>query len=251
MLKSCPEKYKSREIINPGELMGKRYAIILAGGRGQRAGGDMPKQFIKINSIPLIIITMRKFDNMPEIDGIIPVIPEDYIHLFEKIAEESGLSKIIRIIPGGETRQGSSFNAVTGHDYNDDDLLILHDAARPFISEDIIRKCIDEAENHGASGVYVKSVDTIAVVHDGFVESITPREKFYATQTPQCFKYSIIRKAHEDAGMKNITDATDDVRLAIDAGFRVKIVNGESGNIKITTHLDLELAELILSKSEE
>ena len=112
--------------------MSKNYAVILAGGTGTRMGIGIPKQLLKINNKPIIAYTIEAFQNHLMIDGIIIVIHADYIDQIERLKKEYDLNKIIRIIPGGETRQGSSYNAITGYDYKDDDILLFHDAVRPF-----------------------------------------------------------------------------------------------------------------------
>lgn len=224
------------------------YAVILAGGKGLRLQEDYPKQFRILKNRPIIAWSLEKFNKLSEISAIITVIPPDYKEIFDKIVNNSGISKQMKTVSGGETRQGSSYNAVMSMNFNDNDILIFHDAARPFISEEIIRKCIDETQIHGASGVYIKSIDTLAEIESGFVKKIPQREAMYRTQTPQCFKYEIIRAAHENANLKKINDATDDASLVIDAGYKIKIVDGDSRNIKITTPDDMDYAEFLAGR---
>lgn len=224
--------------------MQKIYAIILAGGQGKRIGGDIPKQFLQLNKKPVIVYTIEKF-NIPEIEGIIIVTPEEYIDYTKNLIKEYSLQKIINVINGGETRQGSSYNAVKSMNFNEDDILVLHDAARPFVNNKIISQCIEETKIHNATGVYIKAIDTIAEIQNGFVNSIPNREKLYYTQTPQSFKYKIILKAHEFALSKGITNSSDDIQMVINAGYKVKIVSGDYSNIKITSPIDFELAGFI------
>ena len=232
--------------------MSKKYAIILAGGTGTRMGTDIPKQFLHINNKPVIVYTIEAFQNHPVIDGIIIVIHADYKDQVERLKIEYELSKIIRIIPGGETRQGSSYNAVNGYNFMDDDILLFHDAVRPFVTGDIIDECVKETLKYGAAGVCVKTTDTIVQSStENFIESMPDRDSLRNEQTPQCFKYKIIREAHEKAREDNYINATDDVRLLLNIGRRVKIVEGSYENIKITTAGDLALAEAIVCKRKE
>lgn len=224
--------------------MQKTYAVILAGGQGIRLGKDMPKQFLKLIDRPVIVHTLEKF-NIPGINGKIVVVPEEYIEHTLRMIEEYSIPEVIKVIKGGETRQGSSYKALMCMNFNDDDILLFHDAARPFINSRIITKCIEETAEHGASGVYVKATDTIAEMKNNFVGSIPPREKLFYTQTPQSFKYRIIKEAHEKAASGGNTGSTDDVQLVINSGYKVKIVEGDYSNIKITTPFDLQMAEFI------
>lgn len=230
--------------------MSNIYGIILAGGQGTRAGYGTPKQFININDKPVIIHTLSKFTSL-KITGLIVVVPEKYIKHTNKLIKEFAIQKVILTIKGGETRQGSSYNAITCMDFNDIDILIFHDAARPFVGTEIIKKCIKESKVYGASGVYTKATDTIAHIENNFVKQIPDRSELYYTQTPQAFQYKIIKEAHELALSKGIHDPTDDVQLVLNAGYKVKVVNGSPGNIKITSSTDIDLAECISRKEKE
>jgi 2-C-methyl-D-erythritol 4-phosphate cytidylyltransferase len=224
--------------------MSKNYAIILAGGTGTRIGNSLPKQFLKINDKPMLIHTLDQF-NIPEIDGIVLVMAKEYIGYTNNILNNYSFSKIKKIISGGDTRQSSSYNALGALDYNNDDLLVFHDAARPFIKKRIIRDCIREANNFGAAGVYIKAVDTIAIVENEYVQQIPARDKMFYAQTPQAFKYKIIKEAHETALSNKVKHITDDAGLVKNAGYGIKIIHGDQENIKITTFFDLEIAGYI------
>ena len=230
--------------------MSKKYAIILAGGKGLRLKRDQPKQFENLMNRPIIVWSLKKFNNLFEINSIIIVSPNEYRRDVEEIISKHGISKPTKIVSGGKTRQESSYNALRSMRFNYDDILIIHDAARPFLNEKLILECIKETNAHGASGVYIRAVDTIAEGNRGFIKSIPDRNKLYCTQTPQCFRYNIIKLAHENAILNDITNATDDAQLVIDAGYKIKIIEGYSGNIKITTPFDLEFAEFIAQKFE-
>jgi 2-C-methyl-D-erythritol 4-phosphate cytidylyltransferase len=225
--------------------MNNTYAIILAGGRGLRFGTDRPKQFLPLKDKPIILWSLDKFSDIPEINGIIVVTPEEYINKTGEIIQDYATKKSIMVIAGGETRQQSSYNAIISMNFNDDDILIFHDAVRPFISKEIILKCIRETEGYGAAGVYVRAIDTVTEIKDTMVQSIPDREDLYYAQTPQSFRYTIIRHAHEMAIAGNVSKASDDVSLVLNAGYDVRAVEGDYRNIKITTPLDYEIAQSI------
>ena len=227
------------------------HAIILAGGYGLRLGYDIPKQFVKLNGKPIIVWSLEKFNRLHEISNVIVVAPDEYKNLCKEIVSKYKISKLIKIVPGGKTRQESSYNAIYSMNFNDNDILLFHDAARPFIKEDIIEKCIKDAKTYGAAGIYVKAVDTIAEVENGYLKSILDRNKVYQTQTPQAFRYSIIKNAHEIAKARYVSNVTDDITLVIEAGYKVKIIEGDYNNIKITNPIDFEIAELIATKNKD
>lgn len=229
--------------------MGGAYGIILAGGSGFRMGGDTPKQFLPLGGRPLIAWCLEAFCSLPQVCGIVVAAPPDYIEQTKGIL--SGLKSPggFTVVAGGATRQGSAYNALSSGSFSADDILLFHDAARPFVRGDLILRCIEAARLHGAAGTYIKAVDTITRVREGFVESIPPREYMWQAQTPQAFRFGIIRDAHERARTRDISDATDDVSLVLEAGLRVRVVEGERMNFKITTSVDYEMARRIAEAS--
>lgn len=225
------------------------YAIVLAGGTGSRMGFGFPKQFIEIDKLPIIIRTIKAFHKHTMINGIVVVIHPDYIEWIEQYKKEYGLDKIVAVIPGGETRQMSSYNALWAYNFTADDILLFHDAARPFINGEIISICINETIVNGATGVCVRTTDTIIEGDEqGFIKKMPDRKMLWNAQTPQGFRYSIIREAHEAARQRGFTQSTDDVRLVLDNGWRVKIVSGSYDNIKITNSEDIIISEAIARK---
>jgi 2-C-methyl-D-erythritol 4-phosphate cytidylyltransferase len=217
------------------------YAIILAGGSGLRLDDRMPKQFLPLMNRPVIAWSMQTFAACEEIDHIIAVLPERYLLQAEQIFQEHSIQKILKLVPGGSTRQESATNALGSLTFDDNDIILLHDAARPFIRQETIRTCISEARTHGAAGVYVPVQDTVAEIRDTFVATVPTRDILFSAQTPQAFRFSVINAAHQ-AARRSSTTATDDISLVLAAGFRVKMVQGESSNFKITTVLDYQAA---------
>lgn len=227
------------------------YALILAGGSGTRLGGDVPKQFLDLAGRPVIAWSMKAFNDTEDITGIVVACPEAYRENVWEIGEANGIGKLVAVVAGGETRQLSAYNALTAIDYSDDDIVLIHDAARPFVTSAVIRDCIEAADAFGAASTYVKVTDTIAEAWDGFVAAIPDRSSLYNTQTPQSFRYGIIRRSHDRARAAGAINSSDDVRLVMDAGTRVRVVEGDYRNIKITTPYDMALAGRIASTWDE
>ena len=230
-------------------MLQKNYAIILAGGTGLRMGVDIPKQFLTIDKLPIIVRTLNVFQNHNKIDGIIVVVYPEYIDRVKQYVNEYSLTKILNIVAGGKTRQISSYNGLHAWDFKNDDIIIFHDAVRPFLTNEIIDNCISEVLKNGAVGVYVKTTDTIVESSNkNTILSIPNRANLRNAQTPQAFTYKLILDAHENTKKNNFTQATDDVQLVHNLGHPVKIVEGSYENIKITNIEDITLSEAIAQK---
>lgn len=225
----------------------KHYAIIVAGGLGQRMGSAVPKQFLHLGSKPVIAWSIETCIATQLIDTIIIAIHPDYKDQLNEIISQYFHGNKIIITNGGQTRQESCYNGLHAYDFANDDIVLIHDAARPFTTVNMMKQCIEAATQHGACGIYVPVKETIVQVHDFIVADVLPRQTLYAAQTPQSFRYSIILDAHQKARKNNINNATDDVSLVINAGYTVKAIIGDFyQNIKITTHEDIELAKLLI-----
>ena len=223
-------------------------AIILASGSGTRMVGlDTPKQFCLVKGKPLFLYSVEAFNNNPLMDAIVIVAHPNYIEQVKQYCAGNNCSKVQLVIEGGKTRQESVYKglkAIEGFAKGCDKVLI-HDSARPLVSQDIITNNIKGCEKYGAVETAVKTNDTIVKAYEESSE-VLDRSNLYQVQTPQTFKYSIILKAHEEALKKGITNASDDAQLV----GNVHIVNGESTNFKITTNQDLKLFEAMLKKED-
>lgn len=219
--------------------------VIVAAGTGSRMKKDINKQFIKLKNKEIVAHTIEKFYNSENIDDIVVVIREDEEEYFNKnIKEKYGFTNI-KVAHGGNERQDSVFNGIKMLK-KECDVVLIHDGARPFVTDDIIKKSINKANEHNAIVVGVKVKDTIKVVSDnGNIVDTPNRSYLWAVQTPQVFKYDIITKAYEDAYNNNYY-GTDDAMLVERIGYNVKIIEGSYNNIKITTQEDLEFGEQIL-----
>ena len=223
----------------------KNIALILASGTGSRCGLEYPKQFAVINGKCILQYTIEKFENNKNIDEIIIVTNMEYV---EKVKElTAAYSKVIRVIAGGETRKDSSYNGISSIPYNEANVLI-HDGVRPLISDKIISNCINELGKSSAVCVTIDSTDTIFITDsEGIITNIPNRKTLKRAQTPQCFKLSLIRKAHELAKKDKNCVVTDDCGLIMNYNLaKIKTINGSNDNIKITYPEDINFAERLL-----
>lgn len=221
----------------------KNYGIILASGTGARFNNELPKQFVKIGDKTVLEHTLNVFENSKYIDFIILVIHPDYKEKAEEIISKNNYKKITRILNGGKTRKESSSIGIFSIDTEEANVFI-HDCARPFLSEKILKDCNDALQQYKAVGVAIKTTDTILEVNNNIIKKIPDRKNLMCAQTPQCFRLSLIKKAHEIS--KNDENFTDDCGLVIKYNLEdIYIVEGESKNIKITYPSDIFLAEKI------
>ena len=217
------------------------YGIILASGTGIRYKSDIPKQFVKIAGKTVMEHTLDIFENSKYIDYVILVITPDYRQMAEEILLKNCYKKIIKLLNGGETRKESSFIGISSIDDAEANV-IIHDCARPFLSERIIKDCIEALEHYDAVDVAIPSSDTIIKVQDNIIDCIPERKYLMRGQTPQCFKLSVIKKAHELS--KNESNYTDDCGLIVKHNLgKVFVVEGEMENIKITYPSDIYMAD--------
>lgn len=227
-------------------------AIITAGGKGERIGGPVKKQFIKIAGQPLLNHTINLFSGIRRISCIIVVIPEDELREYQ-LPEKSGID-IIKTI-GGVQRAESVMNGLNAaEEYFDsrniDDserYVLIHDGVRPFTSQHIINNVIDKTIQYGAAVPVIPLTDTmIKIGSDNCIREYPDRNTYRCIQTPQGYLLSNIKKAYTNAG-KNAVSATDESVLVFETGIKVELVEGDRKNIKITTTEDLKLAESIIS----
>lgn len=223
----------------------KIHAVILAGGKGERAGFDTPKQFVDISGEPLIVKTLRRFENHDRINSIIVASAEEYINTINDMFIRYGISKAFKAVQGGAARQESSFKALSSLGCPDHDIVLIHDAARPFCDDDLINRVIDAAVDTGAAEPVIPVTDTIARINrNGNIESVLDRNNLVQCQTPQGFRFGIIMDAHNNA-MRAGVSAGDDITLVLQNGGRAAAVDGSLRNIKITTGLDFIIAGAI------
>jgi 2-C-methyl-D-erythritol 4-phosphate cytidylyltransferase / 2-C-methyl-D-erythritol 2,4-cyclodiphosphate synthase len=219
-------------------------AVVVAAGRGYRAGGDMPKQYREIAGEPVIRPTLAAFLRHPQVDAIQPVIHPDDAGAFR--AATAGLDNLLPPVPGGATRQASVRAGLEALQAAAPELVLIHDAARPFLSGDLITRAINAAKQHGAAVPAVAITDTVKKVDaEDMISETLDRSRLRTVQTPQAFAYDLIVGFHNRAAAAGREDFTDDAALAEWAGHRVNVFAGESTNVKLTTNDDFERAELL------
>lgn len=221
-------------------------AIILAGGKGKRMRSAISKQFIDIKGKPIIYYTLKKFSENKKIDNIIVVLPEDEVKYFKENILKKYELRINKIVIGGKERQDSVYNALKSLKNSSTDIVLIHDGARPFISERIINEGIKFAEIYGAAAPGVMPKDTIKVKNEKKFSVDTPnRANLVSIQTPQVFKFDEILECHEKIRY-NGEKVTDDTMVVEKYGYSVYLYDGEYTNIKVTTPEDLILAERLI-----
>lgn len=221
-------------------------ALILSGGTGSRFGADCPKQFLPLKGIPVLLRTIAAFDQNENIQKIAVVAAADEMEKTKELVKTAGFNTLICFAAGGETRQQSCKNGLNMLSADKDDIILIHDAARPLVTQKIIDENIAAASIYGAAVTAMPSADT-AFLSDG--EGMTAplnRKEVYLAQTPQSFKFSIIFDA-----IQGDLQVTDDAALVFKLGYEIKIVKGDRTNIKITEPPDMTAAESFLNSLEE
>jgi ribitol-5-phosphate 2-dehydrogenase (NADP+) / D-ribitol-5-phosphate cytidylyltransferase len=222
-------------------LASKTAAVLLMGGSGERFGSSLPKQFHRLAGKKIYQYTLQTFIDSSLFEEILLVSPQEWI---SQVREEVPAS--IRVICGGSTRQESSYLGISACKKGTE-IVLIHDAVRPFVSFKILKENIEKARLYKAVDTCIPSADTIVHSKDrSTISQIPSRAEYLRGQTPQTFSHPLILEAHLLAMEKGLTNISDDCRLVIEAGSSVHIVEGSEDNLKITSQLDLFLAEQIL-----
>lgn len=226
------------------------YAIIMAAGKGQRMGANVNKIFLLLNGESIIAHTVRTFQNNKQIDKILIVAREEDLSEVENIISKNKFFKVINIVAGGTERQDSVFSGLSSLNMaKENDIVLIHNAANPFVDDNAINNCIEVATKTGACIVGFRAKDTLKRIdeNDNILETIS-RDNLWQAQTPQAFSYKVIMKAHAKAKKAGFI-GTDDAGLVEKIGYKVKMIECSSDNIKITSPEDLALAENISTNS--
>ena len=227
--------------------LGRVVAVIPAGGTGMRMGADVPKQFLPLGGVPMVLHSLRAFDRAPSVDAVILVVPrEERQRALTDVIERYSVKKVQKVVAGGETRQQSVHNGLKEID-PDVEIVVVHDAVRPFVTEGLIEQSIEAARTGGAVIVAVPMKDTPKQAGpDRQIQRTLDRTELWLAQTPQTFRRDLLLEAYEKAAIEHL-QATDDAALVERLGHKVGIVAGTWENIKITTPEDLVIAEAILA----
>ena len=209
------------------------------------------KQFLELQGTPILVHTLRKFARCAEVSEIVVALRANETAAFQKQVERENFRKPIRVVEGGEHRQNSVANALAALQADSDDIVLVHDAVRPFVDQDTIAGVIAAVKKYGAAIAGVPAIDTVKQVDrtaDGAVVLATvPRERMVLAQTPQGFRFGLLKKAFDEATADGFM-STDEASLIERAGGEVHVVMGSPRNMKITTPADLELAEFFLAQ---
>jgi 2-C-methyl-D-erythritol 4-phosphate cytidylyltransferase len=238
-------------VIIPAAGLGTRMASA-PGARGKK--GAPSKQFAVIGGTPILIHTLRTFVAAPQVSEICVALRKGEIASFRAGLEQEGkdiLKKKVQLVEGGEHRQESVANALAAISAATGDIVLVHDAVRPFVTGEIIKEVIGAAEKYGAAIAGMPAVDTVKQVErtseGALIKTTIPRERVVMAQTPQGFRYEVLKKAFDEATADGFT-GTDEASLVERSGGKVAVVMGSPRNIKITTPADLELAEFFLKR---
>ena len=237
-------------VIIPAAGFGTRMAAAETAPRS--AVGKWPsKQFAEIHGTPVLIHTLRKFAASNSVQEIHLALRKGDIEGFRQRLQQEKFQRSIQIVEGGEHRQQSVANALTQLKAAANDIVLVHDAVRPLVDEEIIESVIQAAQKYGAAIAGLPASDTIKLVErtaeGAIITSTMPRERVVMAQTPQGFRFSVIKKAFDDAAADGFI-GTDEASLVERSGHEVAVVMGSPRNLKITTPADLELAEFYISQ---
>lgn len=224
-------------------------ALIIAGGSGQRMGQDIPKQFLNVYDKPIIVYTMEAFQKHPEIGAIAVVCIEGWEAILSSYARQFGIDKLKYIIPAGDVGQASIRNGVYELEkhFDKDDIVLIHDAIRPMVSQDIISDCIVKARTYGSAISVIPCAEAMMQTEDGKVSvGSYPRDRLKRTQTPQGFPIHTICDLHREALKKGITNSVASCTLMIELGYQVHFSLGSEKNIKLTTVEDIDIFKALL-----
>lgn len=233
----------------------KNIAIIFAGGSGVRMGAGIPKQFLEINGVPILVHTIQLFQHHDEIDEIYLAVSAAHINYVEDLIEEFRLKKVVKIVPGGETAQDSIYHALkVVEEVNEENTIVLiHDGVRPFVSYDVISKNIESVKENGNAITCTPCFETVLISESGkVVETVPYRKDTYVAQAPQSFLLKDIMKAHNAVRQlptkyDNMVDACTIIRSQ---KMKAYMVEGNRGNIKVTTPEDVYLFRALLQYKE-
>ncbi len=230
-------------------------ALIIAGGSGARMQQDIPKQFLNVYDKPVIVYTMEAFERHPAIDAIAVVCIDGWDKMLSAYARQFGISKLKHICSGGENGQGSIKNGLDclrAAGYSEGDIVLIHDAIRPMLSEEIITDCIETTRLHGTAIVTIPCAEAMLTTDDRQVSTGSyPRSNLLRTQTPQGFRLGVIWAAHEKARTLGITNSVASCTLMIEIGEQVHFSMGSEKNVKLTTPEDIEVFKALLGAKKD
>ena len=232
-------------------MAGRNTAIVLAAGQGKRMHSKIQKQFLEIQGYPILYYSLRCFQESPLIHDIILVTGAEMVsYCREEIVQRYGFTKVSSVIPGGKERYDSVYAGLCA--CQECEYVLIHDGARPFVTEEIIERGLQKVKETGACVIGMPSKDTVKLSdEDGYVKETPDRKCVWTIQTPQIFSYSLIREAHDSIRQKDMSRITDDAMVVEqETGIKIALAEGSYQNIKITTPEDLDVAEAFLKHQQ-
>ena len=230
-------------------------ALLIAGGSGQRMNQDIPKQFINVNDKPVIVYTLEAFQRHPNIDAIGVVCLAGWQEILKAYAKQFNITKLSFVVEGGKNGQESIKNGVMAikESYSMEDMVLIHDAIRPMVSQEIISDCISKCRTNGSAVTVIPCAEAMLLSDDRQSSTQTIlRDRLARTQTPQAFFLKKLVWAHEEAAKRGITNSIATCTLMIELGEKVCFSTGSEKNIKLTTTDDIEIFKaLLVSKKDE
>lgn len=229
-------------------------ALIIAGGSGQRMNQDIPKQFLNVNDKPVVVYTLEAFQRHPEIDAIAVVCLEGWQEILKAYSRQFNISKLRWVTTGGDSGQESIYNGILLlKEYcSEEDMILVHDAIRPMISQDIISDCISKCRVYGSAVTVIPCVEAVLYSTDHLCgENIVDRSTLMRTQTPQAFFLSKLLWAHEEAAKRGIANSIATCTLMNELGEKVFFSTGSEKNIKLTTIDDIEIFKALLQSKKD
>lgn len=241
---------------NTEERVGKmNIGMLIAGGKGVRTNQDIPKQFLNIHDKPVIVYTMQAFQKHPEIDAILVVCIDGWQEMLKAYAHQFNITKLKWITAGGENGQESIHNGLLELEKycSQSDLVLIHDAIRPNVSQEIISNCIAECRLHGSAITVIPCAEAMLLRNENLNSSsaLISRETLARTQTPQGFPLGKLLWAHEEAKKRGICNSTASCTLMVELGEEVHFCPGSEKNIKITTTEDIEIYKALLMAKKD
>jgi 2-C-methyl-D-erythritol 4-phosphate cytidylyltransferase len=230
------------------EIILKTIAIIPSAGIGKRYSAEIPKQYTELAGIPVIICTLQNFEKCDEIDAVVLSINNDWREFLKDAFKKYNITKVVEMVEGGAERQDSIFNAFATAAFKSAEIVLVHDAVRPFANPQLLKNVVAAAREFGAGVPALTPKETIKEIDEnGNVLKTHERRFLKSVQTPQGFKKEMLLKSYEKARAKNFL-GTDDASVVEFAGFPVKIIEGIEENIKLTTPMDKTFAEFLIVK---
>ncbi len=230
-------------------------AMVIAGGSGNRMHQDIPKQFLTVNEKPVIIYTLEVFQRHPAIDEVVVVCIEGWEQVLWAYVKQFNLTKVSAIVKGGNCGQNSIYRGLVeiGREHKPDDIVLVHDAIRPMVSEEIISDCISKTVEYGSAIACIPCAEVMLVTENQKSSGqVFDRDHLKRTQTPQGFRLGRLREMHEKALAQGITDSTASCMLAIQMGEEVYFSKGSEKNLKLTIVEDIDIFKaLLLAKRAE